>query len=105
MLVNWVETEATWNRPRVGASWSVAGAAGAGSDYAASADATASVGYSPGWISFDVTSGVQAMASGQPNYGWRLKEVSGNNNEKQFAGRLYATQGRRPFLSLTYTFP
>jgi hypothetical protein len=97
-----VEGEATWNRPRVGAVWAVAGAGGAGADYAAVADATAGVGYAPGWLTFDVTAGVQAFSAGQPNHGWRVKGVAGNPNEKRFASREYPTQGLRPKLVITY---
>ena len=102
MLVDWVEGEATWNRPRLGAGWSVAGAGGVGTDYAAEVDATASVGFAPGWLAFDVTTGVQTMSSGTPNRGWRLKGISGNNNEKRFASREYATQAQRPKLVVSY---
>jgi hypothetical protein len=105
MLKDWVEGEATWSRPRIGATWSVNGAGGAGSDYASVADATASVGYAPGWLSFDVTAGVQTMSGGMANYGWRLLGVSGNGNEKRFAARHYATLSLRPKLTITYTTP
>jgi len=103
MLKDWVEGEATWNRPRIGATWTVAGAGGSGTDYASVVDATAAVGFAPGWLAFDVTTGVQAMSSGQVNYGWRLLGVSGNSNEKQFASSEYATQSLRPKLTISYT--
>jgi hypothetical protein len=103
MLVDWVEGEATWNRPRIGATWAVAGAGGAGSDYATTVDATASVGYAPGWLDFNVTAGVQAMSQGSANFGWRLRGVTGNNNEKRFASRNNGWQALRPKLVVTYT--
>lgn len=78
MQVAWVEREATWARPRVGATWSVAGAAGADSDYEAAEDARASGAWSPGWMEFDVTDRVARMGAGTvPNHGWRLRWVSG----------------------------
>ena len=64
LLVDWVEGEATWSRPRVGAVWGVAGAGGSGTDYAAVADAMASVGYAPGWLTFDVTGGGAGAGGG-----------------------------------------
>jgi len=42
-------------------------------------------------------------AGGKPNLGWRLKGVSGNVNEKRFAGRTYATDSLRPRLVIVYT--
>lgn len=103
MLVDWVEAEATWQQSRGRTPWGVPGANGAGMDYAATADATATAAYAPGWLTFNVTGGVQAMADGvAPNYGWRLLRVSGNGNEKRFATRENATQAQRPKLVVTY---
>ncbi len=102
MLVSWVEGETTWNRPRAGATWATAGAGRAGVDYAATADATARVGFAPGWLTFDVTAGLRVLAGGQPNCGWRLNRVGGNGNEKRFAGREYPTASLRPKLVVSF---
>jgi len=106
MLRNWDESQSTWNVWRTGQSWSVAGAMGAGTDYASVADATASAGWNPQWMAANVTTGVQAMAAGQANNGWRLIRVSGNGNEKKFVSREYVIDRTlRPKLVVQYTVP
>lgn len=103
MLVDWDEATATWNQAAPSRPWAVAGAAGSGTDYAASVDATSSVGYAPGWLALDVTAAVQAMSTGTtPNYGWRLRGVAGNGNEKRFASREYGVTEQRPRLIVQY---
>ncbi|MCC6197660.1 MAG: DNRLRE domain-containing protein, partial [Burkholderiales bacterium] len=106
MLRDWSETQATWNQWQSGQAWSVAGAKGVGTDYAATPDATVYVGWSAQWLTADVTTGVQAMATGTPNYGWRLVGVSGNGNDKSFWSREYAADPTlRPKLVIQYTIP
>ena len=104
MLRNWSETQATWSQWQGAQGWSVAGANGVGSDYAATPDATVSVGWTPGWLNANVTAGVQAMSTGTPNYGWRLVGVSGNNNYKTWWSREYTTNPTlRPKLVIQYS--
>ena len=106
MLRNWSETQATWSQWQGAQGWSVAGANGVGSDYAATPDATVSVGWTPGWLNANVTAGVQAMSTGTPNYGWRLVGVSGNSNYKTWWSREYTTNPTlRPKLVIQYTVP
>jgi hypothetical protein len=106
MLRNWDETQATWSVWRAGQPWSAAGALGAGTDYASVPDATVAAGWDPQWVSANVTAGVQAMSSGQPNNGWRLVRVAGNGNEKKFWSREYAANSTlRPKLVVQYTVP
>jgi hypothetical protein len=105
MLKNWTETGATWLQTGAGASWTVAGANGAGSDHAAVADSTASTGFNPEWVSFDVTPSVAAFAtSPSTNFGWRLKGVSGyTSGLKRFHMSEYATAPElRPKLVVSY---
>ena len=79
LMVPWVESEANWSRPRVGGTWNVAGAGGAGKDYVATADATVSAPWEADWVEFDVTSRVAQFATGaMTNHGWRLRFVSGD---------------------------
>ncbi|MBK7673695.1 MAG: DNRLRE domain-containing protein [Candidatus Accumulibacter sp.] len=82
MLVDWDEAEATWEQRLTGVAWSSPGGNNPTSDYFSTADGEASIGSSPGWLEIDVTASVQQMATGQPNYGWRLVPVTGNNNLK-----------------------
>lgn len=106
MLTPWVESEATWNRPSVGASWQVAGAGGAGLDYVATADAQVSAPWSTGGIVLDVTERVRVFATGQANLGWRLVAVSGNSNRKQFASsESTSTTEFRPRLEVRWSMP
>ncbi|WP_460537749.1 Ig-like domain-containing protein, partial [Chitinimonas naiadis] len=62
LLKDWLETQATWNVARSGVPWATASAAGAGTDYVATADGQGSAGWNPGWMTIDVTVGVQSMA-------------------------------------------
>ncbi|WP_418647175.1 DNRLRE domain-containing protein [Thauera butanivorans] len=102
MLVPWVETEATWSRPRIGANWSSDGAAGAGHDYIAAADAIVAAPWNPGWLDFDVTDRLRQYATGAPNNGWRLIAGSGNNNRKEIHSSEQAATDTRPILEITW---
>lgn len=104
MRVQWEEKEATWNRPRVGATWSVAGAAGAGADYEAGQDAQVKTEWNASWVMFDVTERVGKMSAGtSPNYGWRTYWVSGGYNRMELRSSEYTTYlDRRPKLEVEW---
>ena len=104
VLANWSEASATWQQRDIGLLWGTPGAQGAGVDYQASADAQASVGFNPDWVTFDVTSAIQQMSGGQPNYGWKLIGLSGYlSGVKRFYTREYAADPTlRPKLVITY---
>ena len=106
VLQDWSETSATWNQRSTGVAWAVGGANGAGTDYAATADANASTGFNPEWINFDLTASVQAMSSASPtaNFGWRLREVSGYTGalKRMHASEYAADPTLRPRLVVTY---
>jgi hypothetical protein len=103
LLKNWSEGQATWRVSQTGTNWSVAGAAGAGTDYNSTNDALVSVPFSPGWVAFDVTNRVQQWAKGNgTNQGWRLGATN-SVNAKIFDSSEYATDPTlRPKLTITY---
>jgi hypothetical protein len=106
MLVSWTENGATWDQTGAGSAWNVPGANGSDVDYVSVADATASIGYGPGWINFDVTKSVSQMAltAGSTNFGWRLKGASGYiSGFKRFYSSEYEVSSElRPKLVVTY---
>lgn len=104
VLADWVEGEVSWTQSRQGRPWARPGAAGLGSDVAASHDAEATAPWDPGWVAFDVTEGVRAMASGRVNRGWLLDPISGNSNAKSFySNESTVDPTKRPQLTLRYT--
>ena len=107
MLVPWEEAETTWERPRVGQTWSVPGASGAGVDYDADEDARVTTGWDAGWVVFDVTERVAAMSAGAvPNFGWRTVWVSGGYNTMTVQSSEYVTDvNLRPKLEVEWAMP
>jgi hypothetical protein len=106
VLQDWSESTATWNLRMPGVSWSTAGANGLGADIATSPDASASTGFDPGWIDFDLTASVQEMslAPALVNYGWRLKGVSGYTSaiKRMYSSEFTGTPSLRPKLTIAY---
>ena len=106
LLVDWSEIGANWTQTGTGPAWSVAGGNGVGSDYRATADATASTGFDPAWINFDVTSSVMQFqaAPATANFGWRLKGASGYTTalKRFYSCDFAATPTLRPKLVITY---
>jgi hypothetical protein len=107
MLKAWSETQATYNVATTGNPWTTPGANGAGTDYAAAADAQFAAPWDAGWMSFDVTNRMQLISQGgAPNFGWRIVGVSGNNNTRKLYSSEYAVDpSLRPRLTVTYTSP
>lgn len=102
----WRELGSNWTQTGVGGVWAVGGANGAGSDFDATPDATASISFSSGqWIHFDVTEGVRTFGNGvAPNFGWRLKAVKGYTpGLKRFYTSNYVSDPQfRPKLTIRY---
>ena len=102
VLLDWTEGQASWNSARTGLAWSVPGARGAGTDVAVTADASASVGWDPAWVDFNVTTSVKSMSTGG-NYGWSVVPVSGTSALKAFNSSENTSATLRPKLVITYT--
>jgi len=107
LLCDWDETNVNWVQCRNGLNWTSAGALSVGADLVSAPDATAAVPWGAGWLSLDVTSGLQVVQAGAPNHGWRLRRTAGDSiNEKTFRSREYsANAAQRPKLSITYSTP
>jgi hypothetical protein len=104
LLRDWREMEASWDNANTTTHWSVNGAFGSDTDAVAEADGQGFVGWDPGWLEIDVTSGVQAMSNGARNYGWHIMGIGGNTNAIRFLSREYATDPTlRPKLTIVYT--
>jgi hypothetical protein len=106
VLHPWTESGATWNQREAGVGWSAPGGKVADGDYAAVAEATATVGYDAGWLNFDVTAHVQSLSHSvvTVNHGWRLHPVAGSTSAlKRFYSSEYAADPQlRPKLVIMY---
>ncbi len=105
VLSDWSEVSATWVERLPGQAWTVPGGNGTGTDIAASPDATASVGWDPAWVNFDVTAAVNEMSeAAQLNRGWRLLGVGGNlsNDKMIYSSEFTGAQSLRPKLVVQY---
>jgi len=106
VLKNWAENSASWDSASSTTNWSIGGALGSDTDIVSTADGQGAVGWDPGWLAIDITSGLQAMSDGIPNYGWRLLGVSGNDNLIQFISRNDSADSTfRPKLTIVYYNP
>lgn len=107
LLCDWLELQVTWNYCRSGVSWAKPGAFGVGTDYQAVADGSGMITWDPGWLRIDVVTGLQAMQSGSPNYGWRLRRTAGDDiNTKSYLSSEYTIDTNlRPKLLVQYTLP
>jgi PKD repeat protein len=115
LLKSWNEQQVTWNVAATGTPWTAAGANSAGNDYLATPDGQAQ---SPNadalncttpsdscWLHIDVTPGVQAFASGTPNRGWKIAQVSSSipGNYKNFnTSENPGFRDLRPTLTIRY---
>ncbi len=104
---DWQELQVTWRSCRAGVAWATSGAFGAGTDYQAVADGSGLAAWAPGWLTIDVTQGLQAMQAGASNLGWRLRRTSGDDiNTKSYFAREYGGDtSLRPKLVVHYTLP
>ena len=104
VLKDWHEMESSWDNANATTVWSINGAFGSDTDNIARADGQAAVGWNPGWLEIDVTSGLQAMSNGDPNYGWHIVGLGTNTNALRFHSREYQSDPTlRPKLTIVYT--
>ena len=76
LLKPWVESQATWQLSQTGVAWSVAGAAGSGTDFDATVDAQVAAGFNPGLGDVRRDSARAAVVNGAgTNYGWRMVQT------------------------------
>ena len=72
----WLETHANWNRYISGSNWNTAGAAGSGTDYSPTDQASAAVPASYGWVNWDVTDQVEAAQTADVDIAFRITAPS-----------------------------
>jgi hypothetical protein len=102
----WVEREANWNRPRVGATWGQPGAALPGEDYAEALLAQAPLQRENTWVELDVTAAVlEWIANPQDNQGFLLTAVGNVSVQYDLASSDWIDRYYRPQLVLTYSQP
>jgi hypothetical protein len=107
MLVPWSEAQATWQTRDGSTPWAAAGAAGAGSDYAATPDVIAAGDFNPGTVAVDVTARVrQWSANAAANRGWRIGLDNPLAYPLQFQSSEYlANPAQRPKLTVVFAPP
>lgn len=106
LLQSWDESQVTWSSRANGLPWAEPGARGSGTDFLASHDAQATLGWNAGWLELDVTTAVQSFSAGSAvNNGWKIVMSSGNGNIKAFhsSDAATASAGLRPRLIITYS--
>ncbi len=113
ILRNWVLAEATWNVWSTGNSWTTAGAQSDGNDRVAASSGTfGPVNITTGahksttWSSGGVVDDVQGWVAGSfSNYGWLIERSGAGEDStfRDFSDSAAATDGNRPYLSVTYT--
>lgn len=104
-LADWVNTQATWNNRITSTAWTTAGAAGSGTDRAASAFATfADLTTDVGYKSVDVTTEIQSLYAASATEARWVGELTVEelfNRDCQFV-RDTGTDGTRPELVIVY---
>ena len=101
LLKSWQEATATWRQAATGTPWSVYGAAGEDSDYAAGALDSVAVSALNQTYAWDVTAAVQSWVNdGQLNAGLLL--AGGTGTKTQFAFLSSEAFDYHPSLSVTY---
>ena len=101
---DWVESEVTWNSYRSGSSWS-----SGGGDYVTPATDTEVIGWSIGWVSWDVTGDVQFFIDNPASdNGWMImdeNEAYTPQYYKWFYSREHDSPSSRPKLDVDFDVP
>ena len=103
----WMEIYANWNRYIPGSNWNTAGAAGSGTDYTSTGQATATVPSSYGWVNWDVTDQVKAAQTADVDIAFRITApgLETQNIMVWFYSREYTDASYRPRLFINYIPP
>jgi len=94
--------QATWNRAKIGAAWTVAGCKGVGSDRRGNAESSVVVNAGRQWYTMNVTAAVQDWLEGSlANEGLAL-QADDSAGVVTFASGDYSSAKARPKLIVTY---
>jgi len=108
LLVDWVETEATYGVRATGQPWSGGKGPKAGSDYEAAPVATVQTGPAGVWITWELGPLVQAWVNDPAaNFGVTLLDPNAYSTgaNRSYASSEHAKIEWRPQLTITYTLP
>jgi len=101
ILVNWIETQATWNNRITSTTWGSPGGL-SGTDYESSPDDTIVIDTNDVWYSFDITSSVSSwLNESSPNLGLILIDNS-NNTYAEWRSSKYSDPDFRPYIEITW---
>lgn len=106
VLGNWSESGATWLLRMPGVAWATPGANGIGTDISATVAASATVGWDPGWMDFDVTDSVRYISAAPAalNFGWRVIGTGGylSAGKRFYSSEFAGDPALRPKLVVRY---
>jgi hypothetical protein len=107
ILVDWVETEASWLNRKSGTAWNTAGCLGSGTDVESSSQDTCPSGGGNNWLDWDVQDAVARHVSGAlTNNGFRiLTDGEGGWGGPVAHSSAHTTASQRPKLTVEYTLP
>ncbi|MGQ9665813.1 MAG: DNRLRE domain-containing protein, partial [Anaerolineae bacterium] len=100
----WREMEATWNRPRIGEAWGIAGAKAVGTDLDGTLLSRLTLSTISTWAELDVTSAVRDwLAEPASNFGVVVKSFDLAGVQYNILSSEYGNAALRPRLTIRYT--